>query len=100
MSILICSVLELENALGGDPGPGLGADSDFDKRQLEKVIFFGQIGGCNLAALASLIEFTGWVLQVKLRSLVMINPTRVKKTCFQWKTFFPTRWAQAALPNG
>jgi len=31
------SVLELENALGGDPGPGLGADSDFDKRQLEKV---------------------------------------------------------------
>ena len=34
---LIFSVLELENALGGDPGPGLGADSDFDKRQLEKV---------------------------------------------------------------
>merc|ERR1712172_149211 len=31
------SVLELENALGGEPGPGLGADSDFDKRQLEKV---------------------------------------------------------------
>merc|ERR1712212_1419962 len=31
------SVLELENALGGDPGPGLGADSDFDKRQLQKV---------------------------------------------------------------
>ena len=30
-------MLELENALGGDPGPGLGADSDFDKRQLEKV---------------------------------------------------------------
>merc|ERR1711971_468323 len=30
------SVLELENALGGEPGPGLGADSDFDKRQLEK----------------------------------------------------------------
>merc|ERR1711971_970524 len=31
------SVLELENALGGEPGPGLGADSDFDKRRLEKV---------------------------------------------------------------
>merc|ERR1711990_1271474 len=31
------SVLELENALGGDPGPGLGVDSDFDKKQLEKV---------------------------------------------------------------
>merc|ERR1712172_387446 len=31
------SVLELENAPGGEPGPGLGADSDFDKRQLEKV---------------------------------------------------------------
>ena len=31
------SVLDLENTLGGDPGPGLGADSDFDKRQLEKV---------------------------------------------------------------
>ena len=30
-------MLELENALGGEPGPGLGADSDFDKRQLEKV---------------------------------------------------------------
>ena len=43
------SVLELENALGGDPGPGLGADSDFDKKQLEKVIFlFGQIDGCDI----------------------------------------------------
>ena len=31
------SVLDLENTLGGDPGPGLGADSDFDKRQLERV---------------------------------------------------------------
>ena len=42
------SVLELENALGGDPGPGLGADSDFDKKQLEKVILlFGQIDGCD-----------------------------------------------------
>merc|ERR1711962_1384950 len=30
------SMLDLENTLGGDPGPGLGADSDFDKRQLEK----------------------------------------------------------------
>ena len=39
MSILMCSVLELENALGGDPGPGLGADSDFDKSQLEKVFW-------------------------------------------------------------
>ena len=35
----MCSVLQLENALGGDPGPGLGADSDFDKRQLQKVDF-------------------------------------------------------------
>ena len=34
---LIFSVLELENSLGGDPGPGLGADSDFDRKQLEKV---------------------------------------------------------------
>ena len=33
----IFSVLELENSLGGDPGPGLGADSDFDRKQLEKV---------------------------------------------------------------
>ena len=33
----IFSVLKLENSLGGDPGPGLGADSDFDRKQLEKV---------------------------------------------------------------
>ena len=87
-------MLELENALGGDPGPGLGADSDFDKRQLEKVIFFGQIDGCNLAALASLVEFTGWVLQVKLRSLV------ITRLVFNGKLFFPPGGLRQPCPTG
>ena len=38
--IVMRSVLELENTLGGDPGPGLGGESDFDKRQLQKVSRF------------------------------------------------------------
>merc|ERR1711962_110283 len=46
------SVLDLENTLGGDPGPGLGADSDFDKRQLEKVGSGSPAQGLNPFALA------------------------------------------------
>ena len=50
------SVLELENALGGDPGPGLGADSDFDKRQLQKVI---KLSNCDLVELG--VKLMGWI---------------------------------------
>ena len=47
------SVLELENALGGDPGPGLGADSDFDKRQLQKVI---TLSNCQIVICLNLVS--------------------------------------------
>merc|ERR1711962_206973 len=49
------SVLDLENTLGGDPGPGLGADSDFDKRQLEKVGSGSPAQGLNPFALAPVL---------------------------------------------
>merc|ERR1711962_1067862 len=49
------SVLALENTLGGDPGPGLGADSDFDKRQLEKVGSGSPAQGLNPFALAPVL---------------------------------------------
>ena len=70
------SVLELENALGGDPGPGLGGKSDFDKRQLQKAIWLNSNWRLFTLELNQSNIF-GWVEDIKLTSLLIVLSDQV-----------------------